>query len=109
MDFLCYYYCNHHYNIIILDIFFYYLFWCFFFQIGHVMDLNQEVFLEDKFDESSSESGSDQISITQSLDYDPKQLVLNIISDDDEINHEGNNNIYLNNMHPLFILYSNHL
>ncbi len=78
-------------------------------QIGDVMDLNQEVFLEDKFDESSSESGSDQISITQSLDYDPKQLVLNIISDDDEINHEGNNNIYLNNMHPLFILYSNHL
>jgi hypothetical protein len=75
-------------------------------QISNIMDLNQEIFLGDNtnyFDESS-ESGSDQINLVQNLNYDPRQLVLNIISDDDETNHEGNN-MYPNNVHPLFTFY----
>ncbi|CAJ0633353.1 6734_t:CDS:2 [Entrophospora sp. SA101] len=58
-------------------------------------------FLEDvtdHFDEFSPESGSNQIDLTQGLDYDLKQLVLNIMNND--LNYEDfeENNFERNNL-----------
>ncbi|CAJ0765639.1 1158_t:CDS:2, partial [Entrophospora sp. SA101] len=51
-------------------------------------------FLEDvtdHFDEFSPESGSNQIDLTQGLDYDLKQLVLNIMNEVNNIYYDSQN------------------
>ncbi|CAJ0915254.1 16125_t:CDS:2, partial [Entrophospora sp. SA101] len=48
-------------------------------------------YVTDHFDEFSPESGSNQIDLTQGLDYDLKQLVLNIMNEVNNIYYDSQN------------------
>ncbi|CAJ0865451.1 21219_t:CDS:2, partial [Entrophospora sp. SA101] len=54
-------------------------------------NLSNERNVTDHFDEFSPESGSNQIDLTQGLDYDLKQLVLNIMNEVNNIYYDSQN------------------